>query len=316
MSNGKVSMLDIWDNRVIVDGEMVEGHGEDSYAYCTNEEMVFSGVFDGCGGLGSKRYTAMDGHTGAYLASRIVSGVLLEWFNRCSADGLDEEKQSIKSCIQKCMLPYTIQSGGSGKFKGSMTKELPTTAVFSICRKVSKGIQIQYLWVGDSRGYLLTPKGLLQITEDDVEGEDALSNLSNDGVLTNVILAKNDYVIHEKRIEKRSSFIVVNATDGCFNYLPSPMHFEYILLDTLLKAGNIEEWKQGLLGEIRKVTGDDHTMTMEMFGYQCYEGLQEAYQERHAYLEKIYIQPWENATKEEQLALWEKYQEETKESLQ
>ena len=44
-------------------------------------EIVGSiGVFDGCGGLGARQYKHYEDHTGAYIASRIASGAVYEWF--------------------------------------------------------------------------------------------------------------------------------------------------------------------------------------------------------------------------------------------
>ena len=38
-------------------------------------------VFDGCGGIGSRKYPRFMDHTGAYMASRAASGALHDWFH-------------------------------------------------------------------------------------------------------------------------------------------------------------------------------------------------------------------------------------------
>ena len=55
-----------------ISGEMIPQNGEDSYLYSFNENKGLVGVFDGCGGIGSRRYEILNGKTGAYIASRIV----------------------------------------------------------------------------------------------------------------------------------------------------------------------------------------------------------------------------------------------------
>ena len=61
-------------------GEARENLGEDNWCYHFCENMGILGVFDGCGGSGSKKYENFSGKTGAYVASRIVAGGLEIWF--------------------------------------------------------------------------------------------------------------------------------------------------------------------------------------------------------------------------------------------
>ena len=103
---------------------------------------------------------------------------------------------------------------------------------------------------------------------------------------------------------------VINATDGCFNYLRSPMHFEFLLLDSLLSADNIAQWEKNLEQNMRAVSGDDHDLTMALFGYEEFRNLHVEYESRMAYIEKTYILPWDKAEPEEQQQLWMRYQKE------
>lgn len=72
----------------VISGEMIEGKGEDSYSYRCKEKKGFIGVFDGCGGIGGKRYERFDYHTGAYLASRGVALATLEWWSQYNTSEL------------------------------------------------------------------------------------------------------------------------------------------------------------------------------------------------------------------------------------
>lgn len=311
MNKSNTSILELLDSIVAVHGEMVPQHGEDSFMVRVNEKMMIAGVFDGCGGLGAKKYPEFNNHSGAYLASRIVSGVVLDWFNGLENVNIgDNCNDELKMLIKKALRLYGKKVVTKSKFKGSMSKDLPTTAAFSLCIPTEHKIAVRYFWTGDSRGYLLTQKGLEQMTQDDIFGEDAMSNLKNDGILTNVISDSADFELHEKDIECEVPCIVINSTDGCFQYLPSPMHFEYIILLTMLQSKSIAEWEERLLTAIRKVSGDDHTLTMGIFGYGSFNELKRCYIKRMNYLEQNYIKGWEEQSEEYHNALWDKYQEE------
>ena len=58
---------------------VVPENGEDSFTFHRDARSGFLCLADGCGGLGARRYANMDGHTGAYLASRIVTECLARW---------------------------------------------------------------------------------------------------------------------------------------------------------------------------------------------------------------------------------------------
>lgn len=309
MNKESISIMSQLDNIAGIHGEMVPGQGEDSFLFRINEKMMISGVFDGCGGLGAKKYPEFENHSGAYLAARIVSGVVMDWFNGLeSEEELADGGRGVKSLIQEALRLYSSKVVTKSKFKGSMSKDFPTTAAFSVCASKEESIEIYFFWTGDSRGYLLTSNGLEQMTEDDIYGEDAMSNLKNDGVLTNVISVSADFVLHEKVIQSKLPCIVIHSTDGCFQYLSSPMHFEYLLLKTLQQAESICNWEEILLEEIRKVSGDDHTLTMSIFGYGSFDCLKKSYVERLQYLEESYIRGWEGLSEDTHVALWNKYQ--------
>ena len=82
---------------------------------------------------------------------------------------------------------------------------------------------------------LVDSAGAHQLTRDDIRDHgDAMTNLRADSV---------DQQRHVRRhrlswsitlgLSLRAPFLLVAATDGCFGYLPSPMHFEHMLLTDL-----------------------------------------------------------------------------------
>ena len=67
--------LDCLDTILVVNKMARENLGEDSFFCAKKKNLAVIGVFDGCGGgLGARRYESFDGHTGAFIASRAVSG--------------------------------------------------------------------------------------------------------------------------------------------------------------------------------------------------------------------------------------------------
>ncbi len=74
------SFLQKLDFRFLIAGEMIEDRGEDCFYSAQKENSAIAAVFDGCGGLGSRRYRNYGEHTGAYMASRAAGGALRDWY--------------------------------------------------------------------------------------------------------------------------------------------------------------------------------------------------------------------------------------------
>jgi hypothetical protein len=63
-------------------------------------------------------------------------------------------------------------------------------------------------------------------------------------------------------VELEAPFLLLCATDGCFGYLPSPMHFERLLLEALRTARSVEGWSEAVQRSIVEITGDDASMAV------------------------------------------------------
>ena len=63
-----------------------------------------------------------------------------------------------------------------------------------------------------------------------------MTNLRQDSVISNAMSADTAFVINHHQMSLPRPFLIIAATDGCFGYLPSPMHFEWLLLSTLRDA--------------------------------------------------------------------------------
>lgn len=276
--------------------EMIPEHGEDSFCYTADGNDFMIAAFDGCGGSGSKRYENYSGKTGAYVASRAVCGGVYSWF--CES----REVETMLDYIDKSLEICTKHADSAGRMMGSLGKAFPTTAAIATGSFSRNGISLNCFWAGDSRCYLLDVNGLHQLTADDLDGQDAMSNLLNDGVMTNVINASSPFDLHLKTMSVNYPCILIAATDGCFGYLKSPMEFEYIILDTLLKAKNMYQWRATLYEKINSVAGDDFTLSAAVFGYKDFNDIKKRFMKRYVNLNATYISSTEDVE-----ALWEKY---------
>ena len=214
--------------------EMVKNNGEDCFYYDVIDNNFIIAALDGCGGSGSKKYENYSGKTGAYIASRAVCGGVRTWF--CESN----EESKLPNYIQEALSVCKKYADKTGRIMGSLGKAFPTTTAIITGKLISNGIDANWYWAGDSRCYMLDYNGLHQLTTDDLDGQDAMSNLSNDGVMTNVINASTSFEVHNKKLSFDSPCILLTATDGCFGYLNSPMEFEYLLTDSLIKAKNLQ----------------------------------------------------------------------------
>ena len=149
---------------------------------------------------------------------------------------------------------------------------------------------------------MLDEEGLHQLTVDDLDGQDAMSNLTNDGVMTNVINASSPFEIHYKELIVDHPCIFLTATDGCFGYLNSPMEFENLLLGTLVEAKSILQWKILLNDKMNQVSGDDYTLCVAVCGYKDFEDVRKSFVKRAKYVADSYIN-----TDYDVNSLWEVY---------
>ncbi len=303
-------------------------NGEDSETHSINRDSAFFGVFDGCGGAGSQPCPKFYGKTEAFIASRATAFAFSDWFEGSNIQtGWDAD--SLKDRVVKYLSTSNERVGEKSLLVGGIKKKFPTTAAAGICYPGKASIEIDYYWAGDSRVYMFTPQGLAQLTEDDLGGIDAMENLTNDGVLTNVVNLSKDFTIHTGHVSMDRPGIVFAATDGCFGYFSTPMEFEYLLLQTMLnsdcpssdqsgvskdwleKHGNKPQcgWQEKLKEEIGKVAGDDYTISGYAIGFSSFEDMKKAFAKRASFVFNEYISGLKDKDYEEKLALWQKYKD-------
>lgn len=299
---------------ILVYHEMISGSGEDYYLLSSSEKYGIIGVFDGCGGSGSRIYAEYKNKTGAYISSRITSEVVLKWFHEfCKKDRILSKNTIEDICIELENRIYSILSklkshAKAYSIKGSMIKDFPTTASIIFYTQENSNLYAAFIWCGDSRGYILKPQGLVQITRDDISVElDAMSNLKSDGQLTNVISADGKFILHGTIIECDEPVILITATDGSFGYFSTPMEFEYVLLHTLIDSLTVEEWNENINSYIKEFAGDDFTIVISLCGFKNFNMVKKAFIKRERYIYKKYLSDIESISTDEKDKLWKEY---------
>jgi hypothetical protein len=86
-----------------------------------------------------------------------------------------------------------------------------------------------------------------------------------------MVFASGPFVLNVRTVDvpmdlNTSPLILLAATDGCYGYLPTPWHFEYMLLDALCDSGSFDHWGAELQKRIARVTQDDSTMGFALIG--------------------------------------------------
>ena len=303
------------DSFFVVYGEMIEDNGEDSYSVCINGDVGVISAFDGCGGIGSRKYPEYGNKTGAYVASRVCARALIDWFSEIpNSRPMIKPANLAESCVSMASLylerlMLTNSSVAKTMMKGSLSKSFPTTASSIFFRCAKNHNVAMFTWAGDSRGYILTVDGLIQVTSDDVLGEEnALSNLKSDGNLANYLCAEGGFSLNYRSVEFDREMILLTATDGCFAYFSTPMEFEYMLLETMASASNEDEWKAELKKYILKYTGDDYTMGVVCCGFGGFEKMKKKFALRRKYVYEKYISQLPGADESKLEAMWNEYQ--------
>lgn len=257
-------------------------------------------VFDGMGGAGGTVYETPGGpRSGAYIASRIARDVVEErmlellvpdWNLRGEA-AAEDLRRSVQEALRQRLVELKAPPS---RLRSRLLRALPTTMAVLALQRTNRGGPAwlcHVFWAGDSRGYVFEPDGARQLTTDDLrDSNDAMANLAHDSVVSNAVSADTEFHVNYRRVELMAPFLLVCATDGCFGYLPSPMHFEHLVLKPLPGAPDAQAWSHGVQTQIAAVAGDDAAMSVLGVGADLTE-LKDLYGPRVADLERQFTAP-------------------------
>ncbi|MCB1038725.1 MAG: protein phosphatase 2C domain-containing protein [Acidimicrobiales bacterium] len=302
--------------------EKVAGKGEDSEPVVRvhRSGAGFLAAFDGTGGSGSAPARQLRDGTdlsGAYVASRLSREVLEAW----GTERIDRGEHSFDADDLRDRLARSLQDEASypeapkSTMRGSLQRVLPTTMAAVGFRATADAVELDALWAGDSRAFVLTPGGGLQVlTVDDTRETDALELIRNDQPMSNLISADRPFVVNLQRYRVAAPALVLTATDGCFGYVRTPAHFEHLILDTLMRQPSVEGWTADLLAALAGLASDDTSFAMVAFGFGGHSDMQAAFRARHAFVAEKHWVPFQRSAdkpadiEELRIRSWEAYQ--------
>ncbi len=288
-----------------------QGFNEDRAVCKRYADIRLLAAFDGCGGVGARRYPQMNNHTGAYIASGLYADCLEKWFAKNAFD-LPQARTGRELCtlFQQTALAYHeryLESALSA-VTGSMVRTLPSTAAIALLFADSSAT---VYWAGNTRGYLLTERGLWQLTEDDLATRcDAFESLYADAPISNFLCADQAFALHERRVKLPEKGVLVLATDGAFHALPTPMHFEALLLNTMQEAQTKQQWRRLLKDRLLEQATDDVTLLLQPFGFSALDEMKAHFDKRRRHVHQAYVLPADQAERDSLTALktlWDMY---------
>ena len=286
----------------------IDDQGEDADPLLLGaSDIGLVAVFDGMGGAGGTVYQTDDGpRTGAYLASRTARDAVQRSILALSAPDAVIEGPAVAAelhqSVESALVDQLIRlQAPASRLRSKLLRALPTTMALAAVRRSMDSIHwtCQLLWAGDSRVYAVTPAtGVHQLTIDDLrDRRDAMSNLREDSVVSNAMSADVPFTINHHQAQLQEPFFLVAATDGCFGYVPSPMHFEHLILRSLVEASDAQMWCTTLQQRINAITGDDASMAVLGVGAD-FRGFQEQLADRANQLEREFISPLDEIANE------------------
>jgi serine/threonine protein phosphatase PrpC len=297
----------------------IRGKGEDADPLLDvhGDALATLGVFDGLGGSGSLRCGGTDGiRTSAYYAARVArdsAGAFL----RSAAPFADVTPEALAAVLgqhlTRDLRAYDAEWGrvGGSALRSTLFRRLPTTAAIAVVRPRTTAAHATVLWAGDSRCFVLSPAaGLQQLTIDHLRTpSDPLANLTNDSSISNCITADDAFYIDARAFALPTPCIVIAATDGCFGYVSTPMHFEALLLAVLVNTRSAAAWQARLRERIAGVAADDASLALLALGWSTHRALRRSFGERFRFVQETYVDPLDQATDPAALRveLWNHY---------
>lgn len=284
--------------------EKVAGKGEDAEPAVRVHQSGagFLAVFDGTGGSGSasaRRLTDGTDLSGAYVASRLSKEVAEAW----ATEQIDRNEGPVRPDELRDRLARSLQDEAlypdvpKSTMKGSLQRVLPTTMAAVRFASDATGIGADVLWAGDSRAYVLTPAGGLQVLSiDDTRETDALELIRNDQPMSNLISADRPFTVNHLRYQVEQPGILLTATDGCFGYVRTPAHFEFLLLDSLDRMSSLDTWAADLVDSLASIASDDASFALGAFGFGSYQDLRDAFGPRRDFLAEHHWAPFQQTS--------------------
>ncbi|MFG2842832.1 protein phosphatase 2C domain-containing protein [Kitasatospora sp. NPDC048296] len=273
--------------------ERKAGVGEDADPLVLHHRPSRTGlvaVFDGAGGAGSAP-SWVNGRglarSGAWTGSRVARLAVELWFR----DGVEHERPHAR--VLEEQLRGVLDAARPeirSKVVGTMRRQLPTTMAAIWYRVGDAEAAVHALWAGDSRAYVLTPtRGLQVLTRDHTDEMDALTQLTQDPPMTNMVCADRPFTVESHWVTLFGPGVLLCATDGFFGYVRTPGDFEYLLLESLQRSSDEADWAARLSREVQRYTADDASLALVTIGFSGFHQLREQFMERYRKSHERYL---------------------------
>lgn len=259
-------------------------------------EYSFKELFE----LGERYFDGPDNmRTSGYFASRLVTAIVLHAIDFIPEFGckkifselksIEEDKRkeyidnlrfSLAELIKDRLAKIAERMGLRLESRTTGSYLLPTTMVLSLMNETETGVEVLYLWAGDSRGYIWDKNGLAQITDDHEKGE----------TMTNLISLTRSFTLEARMMTFSKPVMLLNVSDGCYkcSCFASAFDFEYVLLKELNESDNFKETAEKLDEQFLHIgTHDDsNTIALMAFGYDEFNDVKSSVAARLDYLNK------------------------------
>jgi hypothetical protein len=257
------------------------------------------------------------GNYSAYLLSEGICGHSIDRHIDLLGKRIDDAFEKMNSGI--------AEAQSSSQLRTKMQRNLPSTLAGWVYRAAPER-EVTAFWAGDSRCYILRDDGLCQVSRDDAKGNfDAFEAIREDPPLTNYISEKTPNSIKRRRLLYDNKLLLICASDGAFNYLQTPMDFEFVILNSLMSSKNMQTWADELAKRLQASTGDDVSMVLHPLGFDSFDDIKSFYNRRLDELSERFVEPLETlrerqaqlekelaslraATKEKTKEVWGEYQ--------
>ena len=213
--------------------------------------------------------------TSAFLASRLVLPRYIYAFKKYKDSGLPLEEKLLKykQFILKGMnreikeLDLTLDAAHR---RNPLLSTTFVSVIFNGDPDNDEKVDIDVIWAGDSRAYVLYPDGLRKLVIDDEDTGGSLTNLF-------CIKPGREVVINRRHYSLDKPCIVLTCSDGVFDHLPDYFTLEAAITQFLVQSDSLDECATKLKELYNHVKGDDTTMALRSFGFKNYDELKEAY---------------------------------------
>jgi len=266
-------------NPILITGELIPGAGEDNHYIFSDNKYTAAAVFDGCGGLGSRRYPSEGGRTGAYLAAKLSADALALFIEKEK----DENFSSYLSAYLKKENKRLDSVNPQQHIHSDMLCPLPTTAAIVFI----EGSSCRFSWIGDSRIYLFDRFGLHILSSDDGKFEKS-DTFIDERRLSSYANGLNDFTMYDGSFGISSPSFIITVTDGFYRAYSSPMEIEYVFLSAMYDSENADVFSEKLTALTDENCDDDFTAIICPVGFTSIDEAKKELSERYTYLKAFY----------------------------